>query len=401
MISNSKKRLVFVLEYLGKDTNSTSYYWTKILEFLATDFKILIIAPNSKNNVIYLNSNNFKSILYESSSYSNGNYFLRLWANVKMSFAFYKVSKFEFTRSDILISGTNSIFTMFFLSLIKKKLKINWLLFGYDIFPENLVPANIISKNNPIFKIASAIFSRLYSNPDDIVAVGRDMSELLIKKVNNLAKVHYIPNWADHNEIDLSSKDDNRIINQLNWNKPENVVFQFFGNFGVLQDVYGILESIKLSNSPNAKFLFIGSGSEAANISALIKSIDDERIHFYGDCNISRKNSALNACDVAFVPLKKGMLGLAVPSKSYFSFAANKPIIAIGDKGSELRLLIDEYPLGWACDSGDPAALAKIIDDIAFNKDCLTKMEPREILINHFPETKSLIAIKNLISNYY
>ena len=398
MVSN--KRLVFVLEYLGKDTNSTSYYWTKILEFLGTDYEILIIAPNSKKNISYLNSSNFKSILYELTSYSKANLFSRLRAYIKMSLAFYKVSKHEFTGSDILISGTNSIFNMFFLSLIKKKLDTHWLLFGYDIFPENLIPANVVSKYNPIFKIASVIFSRLYSSPDDIVAVGRDMRTLLIKKVNNRTRVHYIPNWAQHSEIELSNKNDNSILNQLNWNMTETIVFQFFGNFGVLQDVYGVLEAIKLAKAPNAKFLFIGSGSEAGNISALIEKIGDERIYFYGECDISAKNTALNACDVAFVPLIKGMLGLAVPSKSYFSFAANKPIIAIGDEGSELRLLVDEYPLGWGCNSGDPVVLAKIIDDISSNKGSLAKMEPRASLINHFSETHSLTAIRNLISDY-
>ncbi len=396
----SKKRLVFITEYLGKDVNSTSYYWTKTLEFLALDYDILIIAPNSKANLDYLNSNDFNSVLYEYSLFSKSYLFSRLWAYIKMSLAFYKSSKHEITNSDILISGTNSIFNMFFLSLIKKKLDTPWLLFGYDIFPENLIPANAVSKYNPIFKIASIIFSRLYSKPDDIVAVGRDMRKLLAKKVNARTRVHYIPNWADHNEIELLNKCDNSIIKQLNWNKPETIVFQFFGNLGVLQDVYGILDAIKLTKSPNAKFIFIGNGSEAANILAIIENIDDERIHFYGECDMSAKNTALSACDVAFVSLKKGMLGLAVPSKSYFSLAANKPIIAIGDEGAELRLLVDEYSIGWGCNSGDPAALAKIIDDISFNKDCLVKMEPRASLINHFSETHSLTAIKNLISDY-
>lgn len=396
----SKKRLVFISEYLGKDINSTSYYWTKILEFLASDYEILVIAPNSKTNINYLNSNAFKSILYESSSFSKSDLFSRLRAYFKMSLAFYKVAKDEITSSDILISGTNSIFNMFFLSLIKQKLNTPWLLFGYDIFPENLIPANAVSKYNPIFKIASIIFSRLYSKPDDIVAVGRDMRKLLTKKVNVLTRVHYIPNWAEHNEIELSNKNDNSIIKELNWNKPEIIVFQFFGNLGVLQDVYGILDAIKLVKSPNARFIFIGNGSEAANISALIKSIDDERIYFYGECDMPAKNTALGACDVAFVSLKEGMLGLAVPSKSYFSLAANKPIIAIGDEGAELRLLVDEYPIGWGCNSGNPAALAKIIDDISFNKGCLVEMEPRVSLINNFSESHSLTAIKNLISDY-
>lgn len=395
----SNKRLVFITEYLGKDVNSTAYYWTKILESRSKDYDVLVISPDTKSNIKYLRSNDFEYTLYASSAFSKSNMVSRLWAYIKMSLAFYKSSKHEIKSSDILISGTNSIFNIFFLSLIKKRLNTPWLLFGYDIFPENLIPANAISKYNPIFKFASIVFSRLYSKPDDIVAVGRDMRKLLTKKVKGRNRVHYIPNWADHSEIELINKSDNSIINQLSWNES-SIVFQFFGNLGILQDIYCILEAIELSKATNAKFLFIGNGSEATNISDHIKIAGDARIHFYGGCDMSEKNIALNACDVAFVSLKEGMTGLAVPSKSYFSLAADKPIIVIGDEGSELRLLVDEYPIGWGCNPGNPATLAKLIDDICFNKDCLLKMEPRTSLINHFSEADSLTSIDNLISRY-
>lgn len=396
----SNKRLVFITEYLGKDVNSTAYYWTKILESLSKDFDVLVISPDSESNKKYLSSCDFEYALYASSTFSKSNMFSRLWAYIKMSICFYKASKEKVNSTDILISGTNSIFNMFFISRLKSKFDLSWLLFGYDIFPENLIPAGVISSKNPIYKLASIIFSRLYSKPDDIVAVGRDMCELLTKKVSARARVHYIPNWADHEEICLVDKSHNKIIKQLNWDESESIVFQFFGNLGPLQDVCSILDAIQLTNAPNAKFLFIGNGSEATNVLALIKSADDARIHFYGVCDMSEKNTALNACDVAFVSLKEGMIGLAVPSKSYFSLAADKPIIVIGDEGAELRLLVEEYPIGWGCDSGNPAALAKLIDDICYNKDCLVKMEPRASLMNHFSETHSLTAINNLISDY-
>ncbi|WP_286938573.1 MULTISPECIES: glycosyltransferase family 4 protein [unclassified Pseudoalteromonas] len=396
----TKKRVVFISEYLGKDVNSTAYYWTKILESLSIDYDVLVISPDSKSNVEYLKSNNFEYILYVSSTYSKTSMFSRLWAYIKMSVCFYKASKEKINSSDVIISGTNSIFNMFFIARLKRKLNLPWLLFGYDIFPENLIPAGVISTNNPVYKLVSKIFTNLYSKPNDIVAVGRDMRELLIKKVSSRTRVHYIPNWAAHEEVCITDKSHNKIINELNWKQDEIVVFQFFGNLGVLQDIYGLLEAIELSKAPNAKFLFIGSGSEAANALALIQEADDDRIHFYGECDMAEKDIALNACDVAFVSLKKGMLGLAVPSKSYFSLAADKPIIVIGDEGAELRLLVDDYPIGWGCNSGDPVALAELIDDICFNKGCLLNMEPRSSLINHFSEADSLAAINDLVTGY-
>lgn len=396
----SNKRLVFIAEYLGKDVNSTAYYWTKILEALSKDYNILVIAPDSKTNMKYLNSCGLEYVLYSSSTFSKSNMLSRLWAYIKMSICFYKASKSEINSSDILISGTNSIFNMFFISRLKSKLNTTWLLFGYDIFPENLVPAGIISPNNPIYKLTSRVFSSLYSKPDDVVTVGRDMCELITKKVSANTRVHYIPNWADHEEICVVDKSNNNIIKQLNWDKSESVLFQFFGNLGPLQDVYNILEAIQLSNAPNAKFLFVGNGSEATNLAVAINNIKDPRILFYGECDMSHKNDALGACDVAFVSLKKGMKGLAVPSKSYFSLAADKPIIVIGDEGAELRLLVNEYPIGWSCDSSDPVALSELIDSICLDKSSIMTMKPRACLIQYFSENSSLSSIKRLISGY-
>jgi hypothetical protein len=59
------------------------------------------------------------------------------------------------------------------------------------------------------------------------------------------------------------------------------------------------------------------------------------------------------------------MKGLGVPSKAYFSLAADRPILYIGDEGSELHLMIQANPeLGWFCKSADPTALAATITAI-------------------------------------
>ncbi|WP_345853977.1 glycosyltransferase family 4 protein [Shewanella algae] len=396
----TEKRLVFIVEYLGYDVNSTSYYWTKIIEFLARDYTILVIAPNSEANIEYLSESNLSCILYSDCKFDKSSMLNRLWSYIKISFSFYRVAKSVIIDGDVLISGTNSIFNMFFLSKFKRKLNIKWLLFGYDIFPENLVPANIVSAKNPIYKVTSVIFSRLYSNPDDIISVGRDMQNLLELKVKGKSRVHYIPNWADHTEIRMMSKKESDILNRIHFSDDNYIVFQFFGNLGLLQDVGGILEAIKISKAKNAKFIFIGSGSESQKIETLVNFLNDKRVHFYGECEMSSKDLALSSCDVALVTLIKGMKGLAVPSKAYFSLAANKPIIVVGDNGSELRELVKEHPIGWGCNAGEPYALASIIDLICEKPDQVKNLTPRKSLIDNFSQLHSLEKIANVIKMY-
>jgi glycosyltransferase involved in cell wall biosynthesis len=56
----------------------------------------------------------------------------------------------------------------------------------------------------------------------------------------------------------------------------------------------------------------------------------------------------LNACDIGLVTLSEGMYGLGVPSKVYNIFSVGKPVLYIGDFGSEIYNYINEYNIGWA-----------------------------------------------------
>lgn len=384
----SKKRIVFVSEFLGLECNSTSYYWTKILMNLERDFDILVVAPSSKENLLFLSTSAFEYITYDHFIFDKSSMLSRLLAYVKMCFSMFGAVKKNLSNGDIVISGTNPIFNMFFLSILKKKLGFKWILFGYDIFPENLIPGGIVKANNPIFLLAKLVFSKLYSSPTEIVAVGRDMQNLLRMKTDHKVPVHYIPNWADHNDtfpVDSSQSDD-------------KVIFQFFGNMGRLQDIDNLLDAIPLVKSEKAIFSFVGDGGEAEKVRRFIVRMKDSRVFFKGPCPMSMRNETLSSCDVALISLKPDMYGLAVPSKSYFSLAANKPLIVIGDADSELRQLIKEFNLGWDCDAGSPIQLAYLIDCICENSKILSKMNVRDIMIDNFSEAASLAKINHIIS---
>lgn len=112
---------------------------------------------------------------------------------------------------------------------------------------------------------------------------------------------------------------------------------------------------------------------------------------------MSRKSEGLAFCDVAFVSLQKGMLGLGVPSKTYFSLAADRPIMAIVEKESEIGLLINESEVGWKCEPDSPALLANMVDVICSNPVLIKKMKPREIFEKNYTGAQSLNRISEVI----
>jgi glycosyltransferase involved in cell wall biosynthesis len=172
-----------------------------------------------------------------------------------------------------------------------------------------------------------------------------------------------------------------------------HVVFQFFGNIGRVQGVDNLLKAISLVTSKNAAFVFIGGGAMVPAVEKFIEVNSNKAIKFFGPIPLIQKNKGLAMCDVALVSLEAGMLGLGVPSKSYFSLAAGKPILATVDADSEIGLMLSEFPVGWRCDPSSPQQLANLIDEICRSPEQINEKSPREVFLRNYSENVVLRKI--------
>jgi glycosyltransferase involved in cell wall biosynthesis len=181
-------------------------------------------------------------------------------------------------------------------------------------------------------------------------------------KVSQPEKVVFIPNWADELEVYPLSRSEAPFIETLGW--KDKVVFQFFGNIGRVQGIENILCAIELVENKRAAFLFIGDGVLVKNVEDFIHKNPGKNVSYAGKLPLKDKNLGLAACDVALITLEAGMLGLGVPSKAYFSLAADKPLLAVMDDDAEISRVIRELGVGWHCRPNDPLALAKMIEAV-------------------------------------
>jgi glycosyltransferase involved in cell wall biosynthesis len=294
---------------------------------------------------------------------------------------------------DIIFSGTNPAPSLVMISLLKIVRPFSWLLLVHDVFPENLVAAQVIRKNNIAYCFIKAIYDRVYSAPTILIAIGRDMKKVLSEKTKSKSEIVYIPNWADADDI-IPPKNSCAAIG-----KTGNVVFQFFGNLGRLQDIDNILDAIKLTKSKTASYEFIGHGSEVETILAFIKNNPTVAITHKPGVPFGSGNAILSECDVAIVSLATGMNGLAVPSKSYFSLAADKPLLVITDQGSELhQLIVEENSIGWYCEAANPQKLAQLIDEICSSDLSKLQGKPRVTMLNKYEHINAIEQYSKLIS---
>jgi glycosyltransferase involved in cell wall biosynthesis len=75
----------------------------------------------------------------------------------------------------------------------------------HDVFHENTIPAGIFKNNKSIlYKFIKTIFDKAYSQADHLIVLGRDMKDIIYKKVNRFHKnnlISIIPNWVDTSKI--------------------------------------------------------------------------------------------------------------------------------------------------------------------------------------------------------
>ena len=363
-------KIFIVSEFVDRTSNSTGYYWNKIIAgFVNKEIFTKVISTEKSLRLMDLDGDLIQlAPIGTKNEYGKDAVLARAFGQLRLSIQFFITLRKNLKRGDILFSGTNPAFLLIFIAVLKPALGFKWMLLVHDIFPENLVPAKISKPQAISYRVAKLIFDRCYQSADVLIAIGQDMQILLRDKIKRVDGIEYIPNWVDVSEFSAE-----RISKAIENLPPKDVTdhlitFQFFGNFGRVQGIGFLLSAIERVKSKRANFLFIGGGSSDPEIDDFITNHPNIRMVKRPPLPFKQNHEGLFACDIAIISLAPGMLGLAVPSKAYFSLAANKKILVVGDYGSELQKLVDRHPeIGWFCRAGDLLSLANTIDQICLN----------------------------------
>lgn len=192
------------------------------------------------------------------------------------------------------------------------------------------------------------------------------MSVLLESKVQGKSPIGLITNWADIDDVKPMPKEDTCTFQRFKSLAKDSVIFQFAGNLGKLQGIDNVLSAIKMVESKDAKFVFIGAGAKLEDVNRFAEK--NPNTISLGFVSRNEQNDFLNACDVGIVTLADGMYGLGVPSKSYNIMATGRPILFIGEEDSEIALNIKKYNIGWVVPPNNPGLLKDQIEAILLDR---------------------------------
>lgn len=364
MTKNSK--LVFFTEYYYPANNTTSYYLTDIIKTAASVWngrvEIYTASDLAGKDEILTQENVFIK-RFSGGQLNKNSLFWRLlkFAFITMKFGIQALC--SVAKGDTVFTVTNPAFMLVFLALLRKIRKFNYILLVYDIFPEALIPAGMSKEGSFSYKLTLAIYNWAYRQVDQLIAIGRDMQDLVAHKTGNADKIVLISNWVDVKEIKPCAKDTNPILKKYGLEKKR--VFALAGNMGRTQGLNNLLRAIAmLPKNDSRHFLFMGDGAWESKIQDFIRQTPGIPLIYTGRIPNDLQSAMLNACDVAVISLAAGMYGISVPSKTYFNMAAGKPLLLIADENSEVALLIREHDLGWVVPPGEPDKLVTAIQEI-------------------------------------
>lgn len=349
-----KSKLRIISELFYPSTDATAHIISKLAVGLCDKFVVSVICSSTAYGSKGIDNNEFKNENYQGISiyriattpFNKNKIFLRLVRQLLISIRLFWQTIRQTKRNELLFVVTNPPFLLVLISALAYFRKQKLVILVHDVFPNNLVAADILSEKSFVYRAINLVFRWAYSKATKVIVIGRDMKMLIDKHLPPNKKSIIITNWADLDSITPSPKSDNPILTKLGL--QDKFVLLFAGNLGRLQALEYWIQCATHCQNTNIHFLFIGNGAYQKHLSQQIKELSLDNITLLDSMPRYEQNIFLNACDVGLVSLSKGMYGLGVPSKSYNILAAGKPILYIGDDGSEITQMLEQHQVGLA-----------------------------------------------------
>ena len=365
-MSNEKETLWIISELFPPEETSTGYIMGEIANAMTKKYNVKVICGPEFYDVKKKGvSSNFQSIdkcieliRVAPVKENKRNKLSRIKKFLLMSWQLYKVARKRINKGDRVLMVSNPFPLIVLMGHLRSKKEFNLFMLVHDIFPEGL----FTDMNLPTFayRAAEKMFNKAYSRVDTLISIGRDMNDILERKCygqKHQPKIVMIENWGDVEGI----KPMERV-------KDGFIKIQYAGNIGNAQGVGEFVEYLYGAGNKAVHFGIWGTGSAEESIKARVAELRmEEQVKFYGPYSRNQQTEVLNDSDLSLVTLVKGMYGLGVPSKTYNILVAGKPILYIGEKGTEIWCTVEENQIGYCFEPDDKKGIQEFIQSLSID----------------------------------
>jgi colanic acid biosynthesis glycosyl transferase WcaI len=232
-----------------------------------------------------------------------------------------------------------------------------------DVFPDAAVRTGAIG-NRRVIAVAEWLERVSYHRAAAVTVLSDDLRRNVTAKVRagDRDRVHVIPNFVDTDAITPGARHSGYRDELGIGDEP---VVLYAGNVGFSQSLDLVVGAAR--RCPDVTFVVNGDGAARRDLEAGAAGLPN--IRFAGYQPIERLGEVLATGDVHVVPLRTGLGDVSVPSKTYSSLAAGRPVVASIDPGSEIPRLLDASGAGIAVPPDDldafVGAIRELVDDPA------------------------------------
>jgi colanic acid biosynthesis glycosyl transferase WcaI len=232
-----------------------------------------------------------------------------------------------------------------------------------DVFPDAAVTTGAIT-NRPLIAAARRLERVSYRLADAVTVLSDDLRDNVAAKLppSRAATVATIPNFVDTDRIRPA---DRMTAYRAELGLGPEPVLLYAGNVGFSQSVELLVEAAR--RLPEISVVINGEGSALPDVRRRAAGLTN--VHFAGYVADERLGEVLATGDVHAVPLRRGLAAVSVPSKTYSSLAAGRPVIAAIDPGTVVPQILAESGAGVTVPPDDPdrfaGAVAELTGDLA------------------------------------
>ena len=281
------------------------------------------------------------------------------------------INKIGDRKFDLIITHTPFVANYKIIAPLKKHFNCQAFLLLWDLFPQNAVDLGILKtpllikyfqkQEKLTFEIYEQIFCTSLGNVNYLKANYPYINPGKINLQYNYATVKPIP-----------SINKSKIRRDFGYS-DDDIIALFGGNMGIPQKLENMINlAQKASYLHDAKFLFIGSGTETERIKTLASILDLKNIKFINQ--LSRENYEIisSVCDLGLVSLDERFTIPNFPSKTADYFKLQLPILASLDSCAALdygHFLTDIAKGGICALAGDSEELFSCYLELYSNSD--------------------------------
>jgi glycosyltransferase involved in cell wall biosynthesis len=267
-----------------------------------------------------------------------------------------------------------------------------------DILPQGAVDLGLINKRGIIYKVLRRKEENLYKLSDHIGCMSQANIDYLLKhnKYLKKEKIELFPNTIK--VLPQKPKPINYVARKKLRLPIDKTIFVFGGNLGIPQGLEFLIDCIAdLQNYYEAFFLIVGDGTERKNIEAKIKRLKLENVLLLQRLPKDDYDNLILECDVGLVSLDKRFTVPNYPSRTLAYMDMALPILAVTDKASDIKELLNEAQCGLWAYSGEKIGFTEQVKNLCENKELCIQMgkNGRRYLEEKFDVSRSVKILED------